>query len=85
MTVGDLVQLAREALLLGVLVSIPVVAASSLASFVTSMLQSATQISDATLAHLPRLLVVTAVLVAAGRWMGSEVLSFTTRALAFGP
>jgi type III secretory pathway component EscS len=68
-----------------VLVSIPVVAASALASFVMSTIQAATQLTDSTLAHLPRLLVVTAVLAAAGHWMGREVLSFTTRALAFGP
>ena len=39
-------------------------------SLVVSAVQAATQISDSTVSHLPRLAVVTALLVATGPWMG---------------
>jgi len=85
MAPGDLVQLAREALLLAVLLSLPVAGAAALVSLLVSTLQAATQIADSTLAHLPRLLVVTAVLVASGRWMGALVISFAARAFTLAP
>jgi flagellar biosynthesis protein FliQ len=44
------------------------------------VLQAATQIQDHTLGHLPRLLVVVAVLVAAGPWIGSQIAEFAVRA-----
>jgi flagellar biosynthetic protein FliQ len=84
MSVDDLVRLAQEALLLSVAVSIPVLAAVALASLVVSVLQAATQVTDSTLSHLPRLLVATLVLVAAGPWMGAQIVAFAARAFSSG-
>lgn len=80
----DLVGLAQEALVLSVSVSLPVVGALAVASFVTSLLQAATQLSDSTLAHLPRLVVGALVLGAAGPWMGAQIAGFASRVLALG-
>ncbi|HEX4335604.1 MAG TPA: flagellar biosynthetic protein FliQ [Polyangiaceae bacterium] len=84
MPVRDLTALAEQALLLSVAVSIPVIALAALASLVVSLLQSVTQISDTTIAHLPRLLVVSVVLVASGPWMGAQIVAFAIRALSGG-
>jgi flagellar biosynthesis protein FliQ len=82
MPVDDLVSLAQEALLLAVAVSIPVVAAVALSSLVVSVLQAATQVTDSTLTHLPRLLVGALVLAVAGPWMGAQVVAFAARAFS---
>ena len=77
---GDLTSLAQQALLLSVAVALPVVGAAALIGLVVSALQAATQIQDYTLGHLPRLLVVVAVLVATGPWIGSQIAEFALRA-----
>jgi type III secretion HrpO family protein len=79
-SLGDLTSLTQQALLLSVAVALPVVAAAALIGLVVSALQAATQIQDYTLGHLPRLLVVVAVLVATGPWMGSQIAEFALRA-----
>ena len=79
-SLGDLTSLGQQALLLSVAVALPVVGAAALIGLVVSVLQAATQIQDHTLGHLPRLLVVVAVLVATGPWIGSQIAEFAVRA-----
>lgn len=80
MSLGDLTTLGQQALLLSLAVALPVIAAAALIGLVVSVLQAATQIQDHTLAHLPRLLVVVAVLAATGPWIGSQIAEFAVRA-----
>jgi type III secretion HrpO family protein len=77
---GELTTLAEQALLLSVAVALPVVGAAALIGLLVSVLQAATQIQDHTLGHLPRLVVVVAVLAAAGPWMGAQIAEFAVRA-----
>ncbi len=77
---GDLTSLSQQALLLSVAVALPVVGAAALIGLVVSALQAATQIQDHTIGHLPRLVVVVAVLVATGPWIGSQIAEFALRA-----
>ena len=84
MPIRDLTALAEQALLLSVAVSLPVVALAALTSLVTSIAQALTQVADTTLGHLPRLLVVTVALLAAGPWMGAQVVAFAARAFSGG-
>jgi type III secretion HrpO family protein len=79
-SLGDLTGLGQQALLLSVAVALPVVGAAALIGLVVSVLQAATQIQDHTLGHLPRLVVVVAVLVATGPWIGSQIAEFAVRA-----
>jgi flagellar biosynthesis protein FliQ len=74
-----LVAHAQEALILSVLLSLPVVLAAALVSFFVGAFQSASQIQDSTISHLPRLVVAVAALVAAGPWMGHELAAFASR------
>jgi type III secretion HrpO family protein len=76
----DLVVLSQEALLLAVAVSLPVVVVAALVGLIVALLQATTQVQDATLAHLPRWIVVAVVLAVAGPWMGSQVAAFAVRA-----
>jgi len=74
-----LLDAARDALLLALSLSLPVVAVAALVGLVVAAFQAATQIQDPTVAHLPRLLAVVAALVALAPWMGREVGAFAER------
>jgi type III secretion HrpO family protein len=74
-----LAEYAGEALMLAVALSLPVVGVAALIGLVVATFQAASQVQDATLAHLPRLLVVAGALVVLGPWMGGEVASFAER------
>lgn len=81
---ANLAQLASEALLLTLALSLPVLAASVLVGLLVSIFQAATQIQDAVLVHLPRLVVVAFVLVVSGPWIGSQIAAFASRVFAGG-
>jgi flagellar biosynthesis protein FliQ len=74
-----LLDAARDALLLALSLSLPVVAVAALVGLVVAAFQAATQIQDPTVAHLPRLLAVVATLVMLAPWVGREVGAFAER------
>jgi type III secretion HrpO family protein len=82
--ISHLIASAQEALLLSIAVSMPVVAVAALAGLLVAVFQAATQVQDFTLAHLPRLLVVSVTLAVAGPWMGSQIAAFAARVFAGG-
>jgi flagellar biosynthetic protein FliQ len=67
----------REGLLLVILLSAPPLIASLVVGLIVGALQTATQIHDQSLAHVPRLLVVAVVLVAMGPALGAQLLRFS--------
>jgi flagellar biosynthesis protein FliQ len=79
-----LTEAGREALLLAVGVSLPLVAVAALVGLVIAVLQVATQVQDVTLAHLPRFLAVAVTLAALGPWMGHQIAAFALRVLSGG-
>ncbi len=78
-----LLEQAQAALLLSFAVVLPVVAAAALVGMLVAAFQAASQIQDPTLAHLPRLVAVVAMLVVTGPWMGSQIGVFAERMLLF--
>ena len=76
MSPGVLLDAAREALLLALVVSLPIVAAAALVGLTVAAFQAATQMQDPTVGHLPRLLAVVATLVVIGPWMGRQIGTF---------
>ncbi len=74
-----IVDVGRQALLLSVGVSLPVVAAAALVGLVVAVVQGLTQFHDSSLGFLPRMLAVVAVLAALGPWMGRQVAAFALR------
>jgi flagellar biosynthesis protein FliQ len=83
-SVAHLSDIAQEALVLSVALSLPVVAVGALVGLVVAVLQAATQLHDPTISHLPRLLAVAATLAVAGPWMGSQIVAFAVRMLSGG-
>ncbi|MCL2450906.1 MAG: type III secretion system export apparatus subunit SctS [Polyangiaceae bacterium] len=76
---GMLVHAAQQGLFLVVAISLPVLAVAAVVGFVVAAFQAASQIQDATLAHLPRLIVVAAALAIAGPWMGRTIAAFAVQ------
>lgn len=79
-----LIELGREALLLSVLVSLPVVGLAALVGLIVAIFQAATQVQDVTIAHLPRLVAVALALAFLAPWMGAQIAAFATRAFLGG-
>jgi flagellar biosynthetic protein FliQ len=78
-------QLARDALLLSLLLSLPVLAASLLVGLVVSFLQAVTQIQDHALSFVPKILAVAVALAVSAGWMGGELVRFAGRMFAHLP
>jgi flagellar biosynthetic protein FliQ len=76
-----LLMVAREGLYLVLLLSAPMVLAALAIGLVTSVLQAATQLQDASLGFVPRLVVVLLALVAASPWIGAQLVRFTAAVL----
>lgn len=76
-----LLSLAREALLLMILASLPPIAASLVVGFFMSLLQATTQIQESTLSVVPKLCAAVLALVIAAPWIGGQLTRFTTQLL----
>ena len=79
---GALLHLAREALVLAVLVSAPPLGAALVVGLVTGLLQAVTQVQEASLGTVPRIAAVLGALVVAGPWMGGRLARFAGEVLA---
>ena len=76
-----LLHVAREALVVALLVSAPPLAAALAVGAVTGVLQAATQVQEPTVAVVPRLVAVLATLAAAAPFIGARVARFAAECL----
>ena len=82
MAAEALVAHAQGALLLALLVSLPVVLCAAVVGLFVGAFQGATQIQDASVGHLPKMLAGGAALVLVGPWMGHQIAELATRMLS---
>jgi type III secretory pathway component EscS len=82
--IDQLVANAQQALVLAMAMAIPVLAVAAVVGLIMAVLQAATQVQDATIAHLPRLLAVTIALAAFGPWMGRQIATFAIQVFSGG-
>jgi flagellar biosynthetic protein FliQ len=59
-------------------VAMPLLLAGLVVGLVVSVFQAVTQIQEQTLAFIPKIIAIAAVLVIAGPWMLGQVLSYTS-------
>lgn len=71
----------QEALLLLLMVSAPVLGVALLVGLLVSLFQAVTQIHEATLAFVPKLVAVIAVFAIAGPWMLTMLVEYIRRIL----
>lgn len=73
---GAVLHALREALVLVALVAAPPVVAALVAGVLAGVLQTATQVRDASLSVVPRVAAALVALVIAGPWIGGQVSRF---------
>ena len=73
---ADLIDVAREALLLTLTLCVPLLIAAFAAGLVTAFLQMLSKVSEPALSYAPRIVAVAVVALVAAPWIGSRVARF---------
>ena len=81
MNAQTVLTLGQEALLMLLMVSAPVLGTALLVGLLVSLFHAVTQIHEATLAFVPKLLAVIAVFAVAGPWMLTMLVEYIRRML----
>ena len=78
MNTDVVISLATQAMNVAFKVAMPLLLAGLVVGLVVSVFQAVTQIQEQTLAFIPKIVAIAAVLVIAGPWMLGQVLSYTS-------
>ena len=81
MNAQKVLTMGQEALWMLLLVSAPVLGMVLVVGLVVSLFQAVTQINEATLAFVPKLIAAVAVLAIAGPWMLSMLVEYIQRTI----
>jgi flagellar biosynthetic protein FliQ len=73
------IAMVREALELTLIISAPLLLTALCAGLLVSIFQAATQINEATLSFIPKLIAVFAAIVIAGPWILQLLIDYTQR------
>lgn len=79
MTPATIMEIGRQAIELTLLISGPPLLAALITGLVVSIFQAATQINEATLSFIPKLVVMFIVLLVAGPWMLQLMVDYIRR------
>lgn len=77
MSISQIMEVLRAAVITAIKVSAPVLLVSMVVGLIISILQAATQIHEQTLTFVPKLLTIAVVLVFLGAWMMETMNDFT--------
>lgn len=81
MSTSEVIQIARELILTGVLLTLPVIVVSLVVGLAISLFQTITSVQEQTLSFAPRILAVAVVIVVALPWSLNLLTGFTWRML----
>jgi flagellar biosynthetic protein FliQ len=76
MNQGVVLDLARNGLMVGLLVSMPILAMALFVGLIVSVFQAVTQIQEMTLTYLPKLIGAGLIVVFMGGWMLTTMVNF---------
>lgn len=79
MSQSEVLELARQAMLVGLQVAMPVLLAALVVGLLVSVFQAVTQIQEMTLQFIPKMIAVGLVVLFAGGWMLNQIVAFTVR------
>jgi flagellar biosynthetic protein FliQ len=77
MTPESVMSIGEHALTVTAILAAPLLLSALIVGLVIGMLQAATQINEATLSFIPKLLVVVVTLFATGHWMLQTLMDYT--------
>jgi flagellar biosynthetic protein FliQ len=72
------ISLATQAMQVAFKVAMPLLLAGLVVGLIVSVFQAVTQIQEQTLAFIPKIIAIAAVLVIGGPWMLGQILSYTS-------
>jgi flagellar biosynthesis protein FliQ len=75
---GVVLGLARESMWVAFQVGAPILLVSLVVGVVVSIVQAATQVNEATLAYVPKMVAVFVAILVLGPWMMETMLSFSS-------
>ncbi|MBX5444668.1 flagellar biosynthesis protein FliQ [Sphaerobacter sp.] len=78
-------ELTRDSIATLLLVLAPLLLAALVVGLVVSIFQAVTQVNEATLTFVPKMVVMFIVLLVAGPWMADQLVRFTVRLLTLLP
>ena len=78
MSTDVVISIATDAMNLAFKVAMPLLLAGLVIGLIVSVFQAVTQIQEQTLAFIPKIVAIAAVLVILGPWMLGQVLTYTT-------
>ena len=79
MTPNTVMEIGRQAIEVTVLIAAPMLVAALVVGLIISIFQAATQINEATLQFVPKLVVMLLVLLLAGPWMLQYLMDYIQR------
>ena len=81
MTPEFVIEFAKQAIVLTIYLSMPMLGLGLLAGLAISVFQAVTQVQEMTLTFVPKILAVFVGLLVAAPWMLDEMISFTRRVI----
>ncbi len=78
MTESYVLSFAQNAITITLILSAPILLVSLVIGSVISMFQAATQINEASLSFVPKVIGLALILLVLGSWMSQQILTFTT-------
>lgn len=78
MTEDIVLSLGRDAIYTTVLLSAPLLLSALVVGLIVSIIQAVTQINEATLTFIPKMLAIVVVLIVMAPWMTQMLTSYTT-------
>jgi len=78
MTESYVLSLAQNTIMLTLILAGPILLTSLLIGSLISMVQAATQINEATMSFVPKIIGIVAILLILGSWMLQQLVIFTT-------
>ena len=79
MDVDAVMEIGRQAMWVGILLTVPLLGASLIVGLVIAIFQAATSINEMTLTFVPKLMTIGLVLLFAGHWMITQLVDYTTQ------
>ena len=79
MTPTTVIEIGRNAVEITLLISAPLFIAALVTGLIVSIFQAATQINEATLSFVPKLIAIFATLIVAGPWMLTTMTDYMRR------
>ncbi len=85
MTTGEALDLGREALLMVLILSAPIMSVGLIVGLVISLFQSMTQLQEQTLSFVPKIIAMVGAALILVPWLAERLLEYTRQLLGTSP